>query len=709
MNRNGQMFFTSLASILFACAGTTLATPASRMVIVTGDSIQTGAGPSGLTEQISSVLIDANLNAMFLARYGQTAACGSSTPDPITGLVYSPFGGSSEALVEYMDPEFDFNLLGFAYEESGSGQYSILHRVACPPVAGFSSYWVWKAGVASSTSPAPATVQTLLTSTLNSPPCSGLESSETICWGWNNASQPSYSHNPVQGSIGVRSELNLAGYPILVSAAGSGRAYAQTDVTDYVSSGQCSLTSGCASLGSNVPEPSSSASLVWKQNLFADGQLDGSPSAVQGGASNNDAPDLGSTGQAPGFTNPNNSISQDPLFCVAPFIVSSNDQGDTLVNALLNVGSSSPNPGISFGFVTRSDALWHVDAGGQKTLIVTPKSDLGAGRTGEGFLDMFEETVSWSSRSAGGNDGDIQLPAAGLNENGDVVFRTKYSEPDGMGGSINHVGLFLWDHSSGNYQLLAKEGDIISYQGVDFEVTELLSMDHPSNRVAYVGDRAVVRVKLDPQGVWSPSVPAGILAVDTSGATPQAELVVVQGGVTDDGCPTGTGRIPSNFDDMRSVAVSPEGRIVFTEGQDVRVWAENQNGRFELVASTGAMVNFDDGSSREVSTIRGILRGSGSNGSGTSVLAHPASGNTVVGLGVSFSSGDQGVLLVELVDQKADINLDGTVGGDDLSQLLAAWGSSSCPEDIDGDGTVGGGDLAALLAVWGPVPFSAVP
>jgi hypothetical protein len=52
----------------------------------------------------------------------------------------------------------------------------------------------------------------------------------------------------------------------------------------------------------------------------------------------------------------------------------------------------------------------------------------------------------------------------------------------------------------------------------------------------------------------------------------------------------------------------------------------------------------------------------------------------------------------------ADINGDDTVGGLDLTSLLAAWGGSDPAADIDDDGTVGGLDLTALLAAWGPCP-----
>jgi len=49
-----------------------------------------------------------------------------------------------------------------------------------------------------------------------------------------------------------------------------------------------------------------------------------------------------------------------------------------------------------------------------------------------------------------------------------------------------------------------------------------------------------------------------------------------------------------------------------------------------------------------------------------------------------------------------DLNNDGTVGVDDLLQLLAAYGSSCmCPEDLDGNGVVGVDDLLQLLAAYG--------
>ena len=53
---------------------------------------------------------------------------------------------------------------------------------------------------------------------------------------------------------------------------------------------------------------------------------------------------------------------------------------------------------------------------------------------------------------------------------------------------------------------------------------------------------------------------------------------------------------------------------------------------------------------------------------------------------------------------QADLNGDSTVGGDDLSILLGAWGTASEIYDLTGDGTVSGDDLSVLLAGWGSCP-----
>jgi hypothetical protein len=63
-------------------------------------------------------------------------------------------------------------------------------------------------------------------------------------------------------------------------------------------------------------------------------------------------------------------------------------------------------------------------------------------------------------------------------------------------------------------------------------------------------------------------------------------------------------------------------------------------------------------------------------------------------------------LIVEATDgpacAPADLNCDGAVNGDDLGELLAAWGPcDACAADLNGDGAVNGDDLGSLLASWG--------
>ncbi|MFM8699225.1 MAG: hypothetical protein ACKOF7_11325, partial [Phycisphaerales bacterium] len=52
------------------------------------------------------------------------------------------------------------------------------------------------------------------------------------------------------------------------------------------------------------------------------------------------------------------------------------------------------------------------------------------------------------------------------------------------------------------------------------------------------------------------------------------------------------------------------------------------------------------------------------------------------------------------IPRPADFNGDGAVNGDDLGQLLAAWGAPGIA-DLNLDGIVDGNDLGQLLAQWG--------
>ncbi len=50
-----------------------------------------------------------------------------------------------------------------------------------------------------------------------------------------------------------------------------------------------------------------------------------------------------------------------------------------------------------------------------------------------------------------------------------------------------------------------------------------------------------------------------------------------------------------------------------------------------------------------------------------------------------------------------DLDGDGTIGVDDLLQMLSAYGVAcgACPEDLDGSGVVDVDDLLQLLSVYG--------
>ena len=49
-----------------------------------------------------------------------------------------------------------------------------------------------------------------------------------------------------------------------------------------------------------------------------------------------------------------------------------------------------------------------------------------------------------------------------------------------------------------------------------------------------------------------------------------------------------------------------------------------------------------------------------------------------------------------------DLNADGATDGNDLGQLLSAWGPGTSPADFNQDGAVDGNDLGIMLGAWGP-------
>jgi len=91
-------------------------------------------------------------------------------------------------------------------------------------------------------------------------------------------------------------------------------------------------------------------------------------------------------------------------------------------------------------------------------------------------------------------------------------------------------------------------------------------------------------------------------------------------------------------------------------------------------------------------------------------VAISADGQWVAGAGKAVHANDLGsggqVAVTEFdVAVPGDLDGDGSVGVNDLLQLLGAWGDcddpDNCPEDLDGDGAVGVNDLLTLLGNWG--------
>jgi len=53
-----------------------------------------------------------------------------------------------------------------------------------------------------------------------------------------------------------------------------------------------------------------------------------------------------------------------------------------------------------------------------------------------------------------------------------------------------------------------------------------------------------------------------------------------------------------------------------------------------------------------------------------------------------------------------DFRLDGAVGGDDVTRVLSAWGSTDALADLSRNGLVGREDIAILLSNWGETPYA---
>jgi len=83
--------------------------------------------------------------------------------------------------------------------------------------------------------------------------------------------------------------------------------------------------------------------------------------------------------------------------------------------------------------------------------------------------------------------------------------------------------------------------------------------------------------------------------------------------------------------------------------------------------------------------------------------------NLIVVRGYDFTvGGDPLVLMFRVVAPSGcptDLDGDGQTGPQEITRLLAAWGTAGAGgEDFNGDGTVGAPDITALLSAWGPCP-----
>ncbi|MFM8697580.1 MAG: plastocyanin/azurin family copper-binding protein [Phycisphaerales bacterium] len=86
--------------------------------------------------------------------------------------------------------------------------------------------------------------------------------------------------------------------------------------------------------------------------------------------------------------------------------------------------------------------------------------------------------------------------------------------------------------------------------------------------------------------------------------------------------------------------------------------------------------------------------------SATWVVPASAAGTTVRYYCAPHCTTMQGTIVVTQPPPSPDLNGDGVVNGNDLGQLLAAWGATGGPADLNQDGAVNGDDLGILLGAW---------
>jgi hypothetical protein len=155
-----------------------------------------------------------------------------------------------------------------------------------------------------------------------------------------------------------------------------------------------------------------------------------------------------------------------------------------------------------------------------------------------------------------------------------------------------------------------------------------------------------------------------------------------------------------------SICASDSGAVVFansvTVGADsvAALFAWDDSTGLRLIAKAGD-TNFTGTPANQLTLIGGT--GQNGNGGGTGFNAN---GQLVIRAGDSVNS-VSAVARIQIGESgsscPADLNGDGSVGGVDLSTLLAQWGTAGSA-DINDDGTVDAVDLSSVLAAWGECP-----
>jgi hypothetical protein len=173
-----------------------------------------------------------------------------------------------------------------------------------------------------------------------------------------------------------------------------------------------------------------------------------------------------------------------------------------------------------------------------------------------------------------------------------------------------------------------------------------------------------------------------------------------------DAAPGIKGGVFSSLNGSTSICASDSGAVVFANsvsagtGSVSAIYAWDEAVGLRLLARAGD-TSFTGTPVNQLS----LLGGTGQNGNGGSTGLN-GGGQLVIRAGDSVNS-TYAVARIQIGEPSsscpADLNGDGNVGGVDLSNLLAQWGTAGSA-DINDDGTVDAVDLSSVLAAWGECP-----